>query len=156
MLVVDSNIVFTIVIAGKRALAYRIVKEHDELELYSHEEILVEFREHSKKLRRSAREEFWDKVLLAFSLIRIVPRELYDEELTRAYSVAKMFDSKDTSFIALSLKLNYPIWTEDKDLLRASFKTGMFVALDTESVGKVLAGEPIESVREQLYRKLLE
>jgi len=152
--IVDSNIIFSIVVAGRRAWAYRIIAEHQDLELFSPEEVLIEFREHTKKLKRSARVEFWNKVLLAFSLIRIVPKVLYEDVLHEAYSIARTFDAKDTPFIALSLKLDLPIWTEDRGLLRASFKSGKYVALDTEAIERLLEGEPLETIREKLYRKL--
>ena len=152
--IVDSNIIFSIVVAGRKARAYRIIAEHRDLELFSPEEVLIEFREHTRKLEKSARVEFWNKVLLAFSLIRIIPREIYKETLREAYSIARIFDAKDTPFIALSLKLELPIWTEDRSLLQASFKPGRYVALDTEAVDRLLKGELLETVREKLYRKL--
>ncbi|BAA79436.1 hypothetical protein APE_0472 [Aeropyrum pernix K1] len=153
-LVVDSNIIFSIVVAGKRAKAYRVIAGHQDLELYAPEEVLLEFREHLKKLEKSARVEFWSKALLAFSLVRITPKEIYEDKLREAYSIARLFDPKDTPFIALSLKLEAPLWTEDKALLRASFKSNLYVALDTESVENLLHGEPLESIREKLYKKL--
>ena len=153
-LIVDSNIIFSIIVAGRGARAYRIIAEHQDLELFSPEEVLIEFREHTKKLEKSARVEFWNKVLLAFSLIRIVPREVYADILQEAYSIASRFDPKDTPFIALSLKLDLPIWTEDKALLRASFESGRYIALDTEAVESLLEGKSLEVIREILYRKL--
>ncbi|MCE4605908.1 MAG: PIN domain-containing protein [Desulfurococcales archaeon] len=152
--IVDSNIIFSIVVAGRRARVYRIISEHRDLELFAPEEVLIEFREHTMKLEKSARVEFWNKVLLAFSLIRIIPREVYKEALREAYSIARTFDAKDTPFIALSLKLELPLWTEDRGLLQASFKSGRYVALDTEAVDKLLIGESLETIREKLYRKL--
>ncbi len=153
-LIADSNIVFSIVVAGRRARAFKIIAEHSDLELFSPEEVLVEFREHMRKLEKSARIEFWGKVLLAFSLIRIIPREIYEDTLREAYSIASLFDPKDTPFIALSLKLGLPIWTEDKAVLRASFKSRKYIALDTEAVERFLKGESLKAIREKLYRKL--
>ncbi len=40
----------------------------------------------------------------------------YEDKLRDAYAVAREFVPKDTPFIALALKLNVPIWTEDKDI----------------------------------------
>lgn len=154
ILIVDSNIVFSIIVAGKRARAFRIIAEHQDLELFSPEEVLMEFREHLKKLEKSARIEFWNKVLLAFSLIRVVPREIYEDKLREAYSIAGLFDPKDTPFIALSLKLDTPLWTEDKGLLRASFASQRYIALDTEAVESLLKGESLDVVRRKLYKKL--
>ncbi len=153
-LIVDSNIVFSIIVAGRRARAYRIIVNYQDLELYSPEEVLTEFREHTKKLEKSARTEFWDKVLLAFSLIRIVPREIYEDVLHEAYLIASQFDPKDTPFIALSLKLDLPIWTEDKGLLQTSFTSGKYIALDTEALESLLEGKPFRFIRQKLHEKL--
>jgi predicted nucleic acid-binding protein len=97
-LVADSNVIFSIVVAGKRAKAYRVIAEHQDLELYAPEEVLLEFREHLKKLEKSARVEFWSKALLAFSLVRIVPKEIYEDKLREAYTIARLFDPKDYAF----------------------------------------------------------
>ena len=153
-LVIDSNIIFSIVVAGKRARAYKIIARHRDLELYSPEEVLLEFRMHARKLEKGARIEFWSKVLLAFSLVRIVPREIYEDIMKEAYSIASSFDPKDTPFIALSLKLDLPIWTEDKNLLRASFTSGKYIALDTEALEELLEGTPLGLIRRKLYSRL--
>ena len=154
-LIIDSNVLFSIIVAGKRSRAYRIIAKYLDLELFSPEEVLLEFHAHTKKLKRSARREFWNKVLLAFSLVRIAPREMYEDKLKEAYSIASNFDPKDTPFIALSLKLEIPIWTEDRALLKYSFISEQYIALDTNSVESLLKGEPLNRVREKLQKSLL-
>ena len=52
-LVLDSNVLFMIVVAGSRSRAYRIIEEH-ELNLFTPEEALIEFHRHVEKLRRHA------------------------------------------------------------------------------------------------------
>lgn len=154
-LIIDSSILFSIIVAGRRARAYKIIAEYPDIELYSPEEVLVEFHTHMRKLEKSAREEFWNKVLLAFSLVRIVPREVYEDRLREAYLIASNFDPKDTPLIALSLKLEIPIWTEDKALLRHSFISRRYVALDTDSIERLSKGEPLNKILEKLQKKLL-
>jgi len=92
--------------------------------------------------------------MLAFMLVRIVPRELYEDKLREAYAIAKEFDPKDTPFIALALKLNVPIWTEDKDIIRYGIRTRRRIALDTIAVERLLSGEGVEDILRDLASRL--
>jgi len=47
-LVLDSNILFSIVIAGSRSRAYHIIKRY-ELSLYMPKEALIEFHRHAER-----------------------------------------------------------------------------------------------------------
>ncbi len=152
-LILDSNILFTIVIAGSRSRAHRIVEEY-ELRLFMPEEALIEFHRHAEKLKRHAVKDFETKVMLAFTLVHIVPRELYEDKLRDAYSIAGRFDPKDTPFIALALKLDVPIWTEDKDIIKHGIQTQKYIALDTAAVEKLLSGKSLEDVLQDLISRL--
>jgi len=152
-LVLDSNILFTIIIAGGRSRAYQIIERH-ELDLFMPEEALAEFHRHAEKLRRYAIKDFEAKVMLAFMLVHIVPRELYEDRLREAYTIAREFDPKDTPFIALTLKLNVPIWTEDRDIIKYGIQTRRYVALDTAAIEKLLSGKGIEDVLRDLTSRL--
>ena len=152
-LILDSNILFTIVIAGSRSRAHRIVEEY-ELRLFMPEEALIEFHRHAEKLKRHAVKDFETKVMLAFTLVHIVPRELYEDKLRDAYSIAGRFDPKDTPFIALALKLDVPIWTEDKDIIKYGIQTQKYIALDTAAVEKLLSGKSLEDVLQDLISRL--
>ncbi len=152
-LVLDSNILFSIVIAGSRSRAYRVIENY-ELNLFMPEEAFIEFHRHAEKLRRYAIKDFEAKVMLAFMLVHIVPRELYEDRLREAYTIAREFDPKDTPFIALTLKLNVPIWTEDRDIIKYGIQTRRYVALDTAAVEKLLSGKGIEDVLRDLTSRL--
>jgi len=118
------------------------------------EEALIEFHRHAEKLRRYAIKDFEAKAMLAFMLVHIVPRELYEDKLREAYTIAREFDPKDTPFIALTLKLNVPIWTEDKDIIRYGIQTRRYIALDTTAVERLLSGKGIEDVLRDLALRL--
>jgi len=152
-LVLDSNILFTIIIAGKRSKAYHVIEKY-ELDLFMPEEALLEFHRHVEKLRRHAIKDFETKVMLAFMLVHVVPRELYEDKLRDAYTIAERFDPKDTPFIALSLKLNVPIWTEDKDVIKYGIQTRRYIALDTIAIEKILSGKSLENVLQDLALRL--
>ena len=92
--------------------------------------------------------------MLAFMLVHVVPRELYEDKLRDAYTIARTFDPKDTPFIALSLKLNVPIWTEDKDIIKYGIQTQRYVALDTVAIEKLLSGRSLKDVLQDLASRL--
>lgn len=114
-IVVDSNIIFSLIIKG-RSSAYLDMFMRDNLEAYAPEDIIREFRIHRKKLKNKS-EEFEKGIFLAFSFIRIIPREFYLDTMEKAYNICTKFDEKDSPFIGLALKLNIPVWTNDKGIL---------------------------------------
>ncbi len=76
--VIDSNVVFTIIIAGDKSKAFRIIKDYD-LTLYFPEDGLLEFKKHKSKLKKYSK-EFELKSFLAFSLIHVIPSEIYEDD----------------------------------------------------------------------------
>ncbi len=150
-LVVDSNIVFTIIISGDRSKAFGIIRDYD-LTLYFPEDGLLEFKKHRDKLKKYSK-EFELKSFLAFSLIHVIPSEIYEDKMSEAYSTARQFDEKDSPFIALALKLNVPIWTNDRKLIECALKTNKYLALDSESLEGLLKGESIDDVKQKLKKK---
>ncbi|MBU7009246.1 MAG: PIN domain-containing protein [Theionarchaea archaeon] len=114
-IVIDSNIIFSFIIKGKNS-AYLDIFSNDNLEAYAPEAIIHEFRKHRERLKGKS-EAFAEGVFLAFSIIRIMPREFYLDSFEKAYNICRRFDEKDSPFIGLALTLNIPIWTNDKGIL---------------------------------------
>ncbi|KUG05606.1 motif tonb-dependent receptor protein signature [hydrocarbon metagenome] len=50
--------------------------------------------------------------------VTIVPRQLYNDQVSRAYSEMAAIDPKDTPFLALALHLESPLWSDDSHLKR--------------------------------------
>jgi len=69
--------------------------------------------------------------------IRIVPEDEYRDNISKAFSIARNFDEKDTPFIALALKLNIPIWTNDRGILE---NQGKYKAISTKELLEILSG----------------
>ncbi|RLF92059.1 hypothetical protein DRN82_00810 [Thermococci archaeon] len=150
--VVDSNILFSIIVSGRKSKAFRLLEEH-EITLFAPEEIIFEFRRHTCKLKKFAK-DFEYRTFLAFSLVQILPLEFYSDKIKEAYEVASKFDEKDTPFIALAMKLNVPIWTGDRKMLLASLSSKKFVALDTLALESLLAGKSLEEVLKDMESRL--
>ncbi len=85
-----------------------------------------------------------------------IDHKTIDKEIRRkAYEIAKEFDPKDTPFIALALKLNIPIWTNDKPMIIHGLKSGKYLALDTQAVEDLLKGKSLEEVKKDLRGRYL-
>jgi len=149
-LVIDSNVVFTVIIAGDKSKAFRIIRDYD-LTLYFPEDGLSEFKKHKDKLKKYSR-EFELKSFLAFSLIHVIPSEIYEDKVSEAYNIAKQFDEKDTPFIALALKLNIPIWSNDRKIIEYGIKSGKYLALDSESLEDLLKGISVDEIKRRLMK----
>ena len=111
---VDANILFSALI--KEGLT-RKIWFNPELELFSPKFLFSEFQKYANYLNKKSRLNKTEFELLSdklFSQIRIVE----DQELTPFLPAAASLstDSKDWLYIALALKENTIIWSEDKDL----------------------------------------
>ncbi len=148
-LVVDSNILFSIIISGEKSKAFKVIKKYS-VDLFFPEEGLLEFKEHKNKLKTK---EFEFRMFLAFSLIHIIPQEFYLDKIREAYEIARNFDEDDTPFIALALKLNIPVWTNDKDFIIYGLRSGKFLALDTDAVEELLKSKSLDEVKENLRKR---
>jgi len=80
--VVDSNIVFSLTIKGKQS-TYLDIFLNENVELYVLEENIYEFRKHSERLKDKSG-IFDEAMFLAFSFIRIAPKEFYLEFMQKA------------------------------------------------------------------------
>ncbi|ADC66525.1 Nucleotide-binding protein, PIN domain protein [Ferroglobus placidus DSM 10642] len=152
-LVVNSNIVFSSLIKGKKSRILRkIIFFSSIIELIAPEELLIEIQKHFEKFNSEELEECFH---ILFTRIGIVPREYYRDKISEAYDIARQFDESDTPFIALSLKLNAPIWTGDKEMIKYGLKSDKYLALDTQAVEELTKGRKLEEVLEDLKKRYL-
>jgi len=87
--------------------------------------------------------------------IELIDESFYGDRMTEAFELAKCFDEKDAPFIALALKFDAPIWTNDKKMIKYSLNSGKYLALDTQAVEDLLKEENIDEVVEKLRRRYL-
>lgn len=150
-IVVDSSQLFTVVISGGGSKVFSIIEKYD-LELFTPEECLQEFKKHEEKFRKSGG-EFESRTLLAFSLVHVVPSVFYESSISEAYRIAAQFDEKDTPFVALAMKLNIPVWTNDKGMIKHGIISGEYLALDTAALEGLLEGKNLDDIKEALRMK---
>jgi len=63
-----------------------------------------------------------------------VNTSLYRDKIKEAFQICKNFDEKDTPFVALALKLDLPIWTNDKGMIEYAKKSKRFETITTEKL----------------------
>ena len=113
-LVIDANIMFAALI--KKSITSELIFRND-LHLYAPEYILTEFekyREVIKKKTERADEEFDELMELLERKIRLIPLEEIKPFVKRAEQFSP--DKKDVPYLALALRMNIAIWSNDKPL----------------------------------------
>lgn len=113
-LVVDANILFAALIKDSKTM--EMLASHSGA-FYAPEFILEEVYKHKdeilQKTRRSA-EEFNSIMDCLEELIVIVPKEEYSSLLGKAEAIAP--DPDDVPYLALAMRLNVPLWSNDRKL----------------------------------------
>jgi len=109
-LVVDANIAFSLL--KKDSFTRRLAKKHS-LDLYSHKFILEELEEHSEELcelLKISKDKF-ERIKEILSKLVNLKSKVSPQQLNWAKSLIS--DPDDKQYLALALKLNIPIWSED-------------------------------------------
>ena len=83
-------------------------------------------------------------------VIEVVPVEPI---VSLARGLAGGFDPDDWPFVALAAQYGAPIWTNDRELIHHSLRTGKYRAIDTEGLEMLLEGKPWEQVVERMREK---
>lgn len=115
--VVDTNVLFTFFWEGSFTRKL-LVKQ--ELELFSPEFALEEINSHCDEILKKtgiSLEEFKKLRKELAILVEFIPLEEYSSFMDKASAIP---DPDDVDFAALALKLNCPIWSNDKGLKQQS------------------------------------
>lgn len=116
--VIDTNILISALIKDDSVTA-RIIKSGI-FEIYYPEDGMFElekYRDYIIKKRKKALQKKSFDYALSFLLesIIVIPSSLYEDKIREAYEIMRDIDEKDTPFLALALKLQCPIWSNDGD-----------------------------------------
>ena len=142
LLIIDSNVLFSYFMLSQKT---RNLILSPKVTLYTPDWTIHELNKYfGNKIAERAekkgvsREELELIVLDVMRRLIIVPKALYLDKWDEALKIARQFDVKDTPFIALALKLNIPVWTNDSKMIEFGLKTGKYLALDTEAVEELV------------------
>jgi len=135
-IVLDSNILFSALISGKEFYV-DILKA---LKIYVPDFIFAEISKYEdtiiKKTKMGKEFSFFIKEL--FSEITVIPRlAISKKNYKKALALCDEIDPKDTPYLALSLELNIPLWTNDKKLIQGLIKKGYTKIITTEEIFKL-------------------
>ena len=119
-IIIDANILFSALIKDA-SITRELIISDDIFDIYCPKFIFKELEKY-KKFIISKREK--NKQLLTYKesietllyFINVISTERYDDKIKEAYNIMKDIDEKDTHYVALALKLNCPIWSNDTDL----------------------------------------
>lgn len=112
--IIDANPLFSALIKDS-ATANIIINEN--IELFAPEFIFEEFLEHKEEIlakTKRTEKELNDLVNNLKSIIHIVPQKEFELFLGEAKELTS--DEDDFPYLALALRLNVPIWSNDKKL----------------------------------------
>ena len=118
LLVVDANELFSAIIAKGKTLNLFFDRR---LERVSPKFILGEFREHKSEIMEKSglnEEDISSFLILLTPKIEFFKTEDFVEFLEEAKEISP--DPDDAEYFALALKLNCPIWSEDKGFKKQS------------------------------------
>lgn len=112
--ILDANPLFSALI--KDSFTIRIIVS-EKVELFAPEFLFDEFLEHEEEIlakTQRTRKELNQLVGSLKEIIHIIPRKEFELYLEEAKSLIS--DEDDVPYLALALKLNIPIWSNDKKL----------------------------------------
>jgi predicted nucleic acid-binding protein len=135
-IVLDSNILFSALISGKE-LYIDIFKT---LQIYVPDVLLNEISKYEERILTKTRikNDFTFFVRELFSEITVIPKfAISHDNYKKAFSLCHDIDPKDTPYLALSIELDIPLWTNDKKLIDGLFAKGYTNIITTEEIFKL-------------------
>jgi len=132
-IVLDSNILFSAIISGKN-LYIDIFRA---LEIYVPDFIFAELSKYQERIikKTKVKEEFASFVKDLFSEIVVIPKlAITQESYEKALLLCSDIDPKDTAYLALSIELDIPLWSNDKKLIEGLINKGYKKIITTEKI----------------------
>jgi predicted nucleic acid-binding protein len=144
IIVVDTNIVFSAILKPEGTISDLLLNSSENFDFYAPTSIIQELEKHHKKLLKLS--GYSEKDIRFLKRILLKKIEVIDLESiapstwAKAFELVKDVDEFDTPFIALSLELDSPLWTGDKNLTKGMAKKGIDWVLNTKDI-KEIRGE---------------
>ena len=138
LIVIDANELFSLLIKGSRES--EAIFFSNDIELIAPEFLLIELSKNKQEiLEKTYRyEEEFSKLLSIFERrVKLIPKQEFEEFIPKAVSLFPEH-TKDVQYLALALKFNCPLWSEEKLLKQQSL---IKVFTTEELVEKLLKDE---------------
>ncbi len=114
--VLDSNILFSALISGKEAYL-EILRA---VNAYAPDFIFQEIAKYEERIISKTKSKTAFKLFVRdlFSEITVIPKlAIAAASFEQAFLLCHDVDPKDTPYLALSIDLDFPLWTNDKKLM---------------------------------------
>ncbi|WP_456384371.1 PIN domain-containing protein [Persephonella sp.] len=135
--VIDANIIFSALIKGNPVY----LKILNNMDVYAPDFLLLEIEKYEKKILKKTqnRKRFKRVLYKTFEEISIIPRiGISKRSFKKAYEICKDVDEKDIPYVALSIELKAPFWTNDKKLIKRLKESEFPETLTTEELLKLI------------------
>lgn len=120
LVVIDANELFALLIRGSKGSEYLLLSNR--VELIAPEFLLAEFERHKEEiLSKTHKSETEFAMLLSVfrRRIKFIPKQEFEDSMKKALKLLPQ-NPKDAPYIALALKYNACIWSEDRPLKQQS------------------------------------
>ena len=118
LLVADANILFSFFDAKSKARKLLLLKD---VELFSPRFLLKELVEHKEEIEEKfglSEGQFSLELKLIETNVKLVPLKEFEDFVEKVKALSS--DTDDLQYLALALKLNLPLWSNDKELKKQS------------------------------------
>ena len=112
--IIDANILFAALIKDGKTIECLLEKN---VHLFAPEFLMEEFRAHKEEILKKTKrtpEEFNEILEIFQDIITFIPKEECSQFLSRAETISQ--DKDDAAYVAVALKMNIPLWSNDKKL----------------------------------------
>lgn len=122
-LVIDASVLFATIISKGKELRGKVLDVffHDDVELMAPMHLFSELAEHEERIRKISgfsKTDFDTFVAVLALRIKPIPESNIDKHLVKARNVSP--DPDDVPYIAASLSLDCPVWTDDPHFKKQS------------------------------------
>ena len=137
-IVVDSNVIISILIKPGGIIFDLFDRLSEENILHISDTTLAELLKHHKKIFQASKQninEFENLKITLLQKVNIIPSSfISDEILIEAYQLVKEVDENDFAFVAATIFVEGLLWTGDKKLYNALKKNGFNYVLNSNEI----------------------
>ncbi len=127
--IVDTNILFSILLWKSEKLREVLFSETEEMDFYCCRFSIIELFKHKERILKQSALPEEELLEVFYGLLKRV--KFFEERTISAHSIAQAYelcndiDVKDTPFVALTIELNGRLWTKD-EILKSGLRKKRF------------------------------
>ena len=141
-IVVDANILFSVIVKSDGVLAKLWFDVADRFDLVAPAYLLGELHEHHQRLCKlsglTSSKVAEVRTILLEDVSVILEKVVSLEARAKAVQLTSGLDEEDAPYVALAIYFNCPLWTGDKKLIAGLVKRGFKDVVDTSEVRAML------------------